>query len=758
VVVPFYGVEAYIDACLSSIVRQSLASIEVILVDDGSIDGSRSIAERFAEHDARFRLVSQQNLGLGPARNRGAAAATGDFITFVDSDDLVSAFGFERLTTSLQETGSSFAAGSALRFDTETGFRPSWLHRSLFLKDIPGARLDDHPELALDRMIWNKVFCREFWTSGGYQFPGGAYEDYPVSVTTLLDAGTVDMISAPVYFWREREQGDSLTQRAGELDNIADRVESDEFVVDMLQRRFPQALAGVRALLAETDLRAVSQAFGTTDDPDRLLVLAQRLVSVVGDEAGAARPRLERLQHQAIATGRTDLLVELAHLLEDGSSPSTRQVRQRLTRQRHLIDDISSPSIAGLPVASRSIPKASQIPRPVLHGARLANASIELRGVVDVSQIDGAGERVKIRLSRARWSAYLETDSSRPNPAFGSPGIGFGASLPMDLLDSLTGRQGAVRVEAEVRGRKGITRAPVRADWPGSGQLGPGCLLGSGVWAQLSNVGDGVGVNWRRSPIFLDSASIDSANLHLTVTSPDHVHPGEPQDAPLELLVRRPNDSRPIVVARTMTGRGDGEFVIPLHLLDAGAVETIAVPHAPGWSVWLRRSGEPVPILWPPGADPITVSTNRRNLLFTRTATNSLQVCDLPLVPVVTALTLDDGEDQAVLTIRGTTTRTGAPTHWRATDHAGRVAQVACDIIDDGGTWAVESAVDDLRRASATGLTEWRLIRQVGDRHQLAWVAPRARAEMPIELVWKDSTALVIDPHHGTLRLRWWQG
>ncbi len=135
VVVPFYNVGEYIEDCLDSIARQTWADFEAILVDDGSPDDSAAIAKDFCGRDSRFRIVSQHNQGLGPARNTGVRQAEGEYLTFVDSDDLVTRHGFEKLIRTLDETGSSFAAGNARRFNNSAGVRPSWIHQLPFAKD-----------------------------------------------------------------------------------------------------------------------------------------------------------------------------------------------------------------------------------------------------------------------------------------------------------------------------------------------------------------------------------------------------------------------------------------------------------------------------------------------------------------------------------------------------------------------------------------------------------------------------------------------
>ena len=92
IIIPGYNVEPFLARCLDSVVGQTLRGIEIICVDDGSPDRSIDILNRYAAQDDRIRVISQENRGLGGARNRGFDAATGEFILFVDSDDWTDPF------------------------------------------------------------------------------------------------------------------------------------------------------------------------------------------------------------------------------------------------------------------------------------------------------------------------------------------------------------------------------------------------------------------------------------------------------------------------------------------------------------------------------------------------------------------------------------------------------------------------------------------------------------------------------------------
>src|SRR4051812_26717767 len=115
VVVPIFNVEPYLAECLESIAGQTFDDLEVIVVDDGSTDGSAAIAQTFVDRDDRFRMITQPNGGLGNARNNGAAHAVGEFLAFVDSDDVLPRYAYKLLVDSLDQTGSDFATGNVHR-------------------------------------------------------------------------------------------------------------------------------------------------------------------------------------------------------------------------------------------------------------------------------------------------------------------------------------------------------------------------------------------------------------------------------------------------------------------------------------------------------------------------------------------------------------------------------------------------------------------------------------------------------------------
>lgn len=166
VVVPVYNVESYVDECLASILAQSEVSLEVVVVDDGSSDSSATRASRIAIADPRVRVIAQSNQGVSAARNAGLEASSGEFVCFVDSDDVLGADFLEQHLTAALATGADFvistAAGSASTLQSPTSWTGSRAAAELLAADIPIG-------------CWNKLYRREFLNRAEIRFRRDLY-------------------------------------------------------------------------------------------------------------------------------------------------------------------------------------------------------------------------------------------------------------------------------------------------------------------------------------------------------------------------------------------------------------------------------------------------------------------------------------------------------------------------------------------------------------------------------------------------------
>lgn len=241
VVIPAYGVERWLDECVRSLVAQKHRRWEAVIVDDGATDRTGELADAWAARDHRISVVHQANAGLGAARNAGLGHVRGDYLAFLDSDDLLQPTAFTNLVGSLEESGSDFATGSILQWLSKDDSdldgpltEPPWMRR-LHRPPLRGARIEQRPELLGDVFAWNKVWRRSFWEAAGLSWPEGIrYEDQPTTTRAFLD-GTFDVLAETTYLWRIREG--SITQtRASSLQDLLDRWETKR-----------QALASVRA-------------------------------------------------------------------------------------------------------------------------------------------------------------------------------------------------------------------------------------------------------------------------------------------------------------------------------------------------------------------------------------------------------------------------------------------------------------------------------------------------------------------------------
>ncbi|MEV0252672.1 CDP-glycerol glycerophosphotransferase family protein [Streptomyces sp. NPDC050732] len=251
VVVPIYNVEEFLEECLESIAGQTMdgpgllggpearGGLECILVDDGSTDGSPRIAREFAAKDPRFVYVRQRNAGLSAARNTGVrkASPTAEFLTFVDSDDVVPHDAYGRMIASLDATGSDFASGNVWRL-TERGRSQAWQYKWL-TEARASTHISEDLDLLSDRVAWNKVFRRAFWDRHRFTFPEGKlYEDTPVMIPAHFLAGSVDVLSDHVYYWRVREG--SITRRRTDVKGVRDRIAACAHVSAFLARHAPE--------------------------------------------------------------------------------------------------------------------------------------------------------------------------------------------------------------------------------------------------------------------------------------------------------------------------------------------------------------------------------------------------------------------------------------------------------------------------------------------------------------------------------------
>ena len=116
VIVPIYNVEKYLQKCVDSIINQTYKNLEIILVDDGSPDNCPKMCDDYAEKDSRIKVVHKENGGLSDARNVGMEVATGEYVSFIDSDDYISLDFYETLLETIVDNDSDVVECGVVKF------------------------------------------------------------------------------------------------------------------------------------------------------------------------------------------------------------------------------------------------------------------------------------------------------------------------------------------------------------------------------------------------------------------------------------------------------------------------------------------------------------------------------------------------------------------------------------------------------------------------------------------------------------------
>ena len=643
VVVPFYNVEDYIAPCLESIRVQRLRDIEVVMVDDGSPDGSAEIAQQFVDLDDRFRIVTKENGGLGPARNTGTSNATGRYLTFIDSDDLVSRSSFDLMVSSLERTGSSFALSNARRFSRTAGVRQSWTHSSICRKTVVGTDIFARPGLVRDRMVWNKVYRRGFWDEFGYEFPPIRYEDYPVTLGAHLDAVTVDIIAAHCYYWRERESGDSITQQVFRYDNLLDRVVSAEMTLDLADRKgTPQIRENLHWYLAGIDLAALCAAFAVVpdEDIDALLLLGHRLTSRLQFNV-AARPRIDQIQYHALRASDVPLLRELARFRDAGGLNGGVPLRRSRSRPWRYAAAYPGKDRSTAPDRVYSYPlTALKLATAVTH-LRWEGDELIVQGRVELEHFTEAPDyelAVSAVCGIARYPMKVERRRTR-NRRGNVSDVGFEARVDVAQLAERPDMVWPLRFEVDlVNG--GIHRVGMlKGLYDGSPRYAPShWLAGDALLQPASSQGGVLAVFRVYAPTVASHVRSEGTDLIVTGSIPERSNAAS-------LKVGRARPLPPATFPATLDhrlGRTDFEIRIPAEHVLQGDHADDPFTQSSVRSVELLTDIGAVPLAWPEHHRNVAVEIADELVSLTRTPFGLLRLVHGPARPSAHLARVDD--------------------------------------------------------------------------------------------------------------------
>lgn len=447
VVIPVYNVGHYLNDCLDSVLGQKVASLEVIIVDDGSTDSTADLVRQRARNDQRVRVFSQRNQGQGRARNLGVRRARGEFLMFVDGDDIVLPEALPTMLSTLRKTGSDFVSAPVLRLrDTGKTAAPSW-NSAVFDRERLGIAIDDFPTALADILACNRMFRRTFWTSRVGEFDGGAYEDHVPMLKASLRARSFDLLTDPIYHWRQRSDGSSTSQRKRELANLIDRLRVKDEAWALLQKEATPAVRDAwLGRVIDLDLPAYLPTALCADEGYQATLQAgyQRLLQLAQDTTYNYVKAASAIQAALVADGRWSVLGQFRDYRAAQGAQLPTTVREG--------EVYAAPTLT-LPTLSKLVPdpyrlSAGETPLAAcLRSIRIDGASrrfevtgwAAIRGVdddgqaprLDVWVVDSTGQRTALAVTprpdreATVWSQQRFVNNER---------CGFTASLDLDAL------------------------------------------------------------------------------------------------------------------------------------------------------------------------------------------------------------------------------------------------------------------------------------------------------------------------------------
>lgn len=205
IIVPVYNVEKYLDKCLKSILNQTYDNYEVVIVNDGSPDGSQNIINKYVKKDKRFVGYKKENGGLSSARNYGLEKITGDYILFVDSDDYLENELLEKLNLSLTKNKVDLIRFECNVVDEKENilFKPS---SSSYTNTDVEKVINELVAKEYFEPVWSYCYSSSFFKKNNFKFEiGRIHEDYGIMLLILYYANKITSLNYYGYNYVQRE-------------------------------------------------------------------------------------------------------------------------------------------------------------------------------------------------------------------------------------------------------------------------------------------------------------------------------------------------------------------------------------------------------------------------------------------------------------------------------------------------------------------------------------------------------------------------
>ena len=235
IIIPVYNTEKYLFKCLNSLLKQTLKEIEIIIVNDGSTDGSGAIIEMFAQSDTRFKVINQNNLRQGAARNNGTKIATGEYIGFVDSDDYIDLDYYEKLYNAAKKYNSDIALATNIRIGNGETKKRLNIKEEIFVTEIQDKYDINHQPK--NPCPTNKIYKKELLDKNNIIWPEGVYyEDKIFTLKAVYYAnGVVSVPNINYYYFRNKNSTVLSTLRKHKKNLIDDKNNANLEVLNFLK-------------------------------------------------------------------------------------------------------------------------------------------------------------------------------------------------------------------------------------------------------------------------------------------------------------------------------------------------------------------------------------------------------------------------------------------------------------------------------------------------------------------------------------------
>lgn len=213
VIIPTYNVEKYIDECFDSLINQTFKDFEIIVVDDGSTDSTGYMIERYAEIFKNIRIIKQKNSGsAGGPRNRGIEVSRGEYLFFLDPDDVLPYNSLELLYEAVRRSNSEIVCGNFLRFNSKKAWSVKHVSEKIFFEERV-VKFEEAPELLNNIITCNKLYSADFIKKNNIRY----HEEirYGEDRVFMLDAYTkadkIHIIPQIIYKYRGREDKNNVS-------------------------------------------------------------------------------------------------------------------------------------------------------------------------------------------------------------------------------------------------------------------------------------------------------------------------------------------------------------------------------------------------------------------------------------------------------------------------------------------------------------------------------------------------------------------